>query len=293
MLREKLKNLKRTFRYYLLKTLVETITRYPATAVPKIRRLLLKVFPFFFSRELQRAELLLPIEFADRKAQILREMTVNQAQTLLEVFFYEKLIACNPNFIKVIGQEYLEDAARKGKGMIILSAHFGNWEVMGYELRRMGFPLHVQARPQAVNQMTEFMNGFRERRGVKVIMENSISESLKLLSQGKTLGMLADLNAREWGYQVEFFGRNASFYSSPVILSVRSGAPLIPSFTERQPDGSLVLRFESPITWEKGESMRQRIQKYARRYEEAFRKRPDHWCWFHERYAFASLGRTS
>ncbi len=292
MLRDQLKTLKRTVRYHLLSTLVKMMTRLPATAVPKLRRLLMKVFPLVFAHQLRRAEELLPTEFAESKDEILRRMIENQAQTILEVFFYEKLVAHNPGFIKVVGRKHLEEATRKGKGIIILSAHFGNWEVMGYELRKMGLPLHVLARPQAVNQMTEFMNSFRERRGVKVIMEKSITESLKLLHQGKTVGMLSDLNAREWGYQVEFFGRNASFYSSPVILSVRSGAPLIPSFTERQRDGSLLLRFEAPITWEKGESMRQRVQKYVRRYEEAFRRRPDHWCWFHERYEHAAIGRT-
>ncbi len=293
MLRDKLKNLKRTFRYYLLRALVNAMTRLPATAVPKLKRLFLKVFPLLFAKELQRADELLPAEFSRQKQKILRLMTENQIQTILEVFFYEKLVEHNPDFIKVSGKEHLDEAAKRGKGMIILSAHFGNWEIMGYELRKMGLPLHVLARPQAVNQMTEFMNSFRERRGVKVIMEKSISESLKLLAQGKTVGMLSDLNAREWGYQVNFFGRNASFYSSPVILSVRSGAPLIPSFTERQADGSLLLRFEEPILWEKGESMRQRVQKYVSRYEQAFRRRPDHWCWFHPRYEFASLGRNS
>jgi len=292
MLRDQLKTLKRTVRYHLLSTLVKMMTRLPATAVPKLRRLLMKVFPLVFAQQLRRADELLPAEFAGCKDEILRRMIENQAQTILEVFFYEKLVDHNPDFIKVVGREHLEEATRKGKGIIILSAHFGNWEVMGYELRKMGLPLHVLARPQAVNQMTEFMNSFRERRGVKVIMEKSITESLKLLHQGKTVGMLSDLNAREWGYQVEFFGRNASFYSSPVILSVRSGAPLIPSFTERQRNGSLLLRFEAPIVWEKGESMRQRVQKYVRRYEEAFRRRPDHWCWFHERYEHAALGRT-
>jgi KDO2-lipid IV(A) lauroyltransferase len=292
MWRDQLKNLKRTLRYYLLRSLIDAMTRLPASSVPKLKRLLLKVFPIFFARQLQRASELLPSEFARQKTQILKKLTENQIMTLLEVFFYEKLVEHHKKFIRVTGQEHLEAAARKGRGMIVLSAHFGNWEVMGYELRKMGLPLHVLARPQAVNQMTEFMNSFREKRGVKVIMEKSISESLKLLAQGKTVGLLSDLNAREWGYQVDFFGRNASFYSSPVILSVRSGAPLIPSFTERQADGSLLLRFEAPITWEKGESMRQRVQKYVRRYEEAFRRRPDHWCWFHERYEFAALGRT-
>ena len=211
MLRDQLKTMKLTARYHLLSTLVKIMTRLPATAVPKLRRLLMKVFPLVFARQLRRADELLPAEFAGRKDEILRRMVENQAQTILEVFFYEKLVEHNPDFIKVVGREHLEEATRKGKGIIILSAHFGNWEVMGYELRKMGLPLHVLARPQAVNQMTEFMNSFRERRGVKVIMEKSITESLKLLHQGKTVGMLSDLNAREWGYQVEFFGRNASF----------------------------------------------------------------------------------
>ncbi len=292
MWRDRLKKLKRTVRYHLLRSLIDAMMRLPASSVPKLKRLLLKVFPLFFARQLRRAAELLPAEFAADKPRILKKLTENQVLTLLEVFFYEKLTAHRKDFIKITGREHLKAAVEKGRGMIILSAHFGNWEVMGYELCKMGLPLHVLARPQAVNQMTEFMNSFREKRGVKVIMEKSISESLKLLAQGKTVGMLSDLNAREWGYQVEFFGRNASFYSSPVILSVRSGAPLIPSFTERQPDGSLLLRFEAPITWEKGETMRERVQKYVRRYEEAFRRRPDHWCWFHERYEFAALGRT-
>lgn len=286
------KQLKRTLRFYLIKALVANMTRLPATAVPKIRRLLLKIFPLFFARQINRATELLPEEFSDRRDEIIAGMAHNQVTSLLEVFFYEKLLAHDPEFITIIGQEHLEAAVAKSKGFIILSAHFGSWEIMGYTLSRMGYPLHVMARPQAVDQMTEFMNSFRESRNVKVIMHNAMPECLKLLSKGKIVGLLSDLNAREWGYQVNFFGRNASFYSAPVILSVRSGAPLIPSFTERQKNGRLILRFEQPIIWEKGETMRQRIQKYVNRYEDAFRRRPDQWCWFHERYEFASLGRT-
>ena len=279
-------------RFYLIKALVDLMTRLPATAVPRIRRLLLKIFPLFFARQIGRAEELLPEEFYHRRDEIIKGMAYNQITALLEVFFYEKLLAHDPEFISIVGLEHLEKAAEGKKGFIILSAHFGSWEIMGYTLSRIGYPLHVMARPQAVDQMTEFMNSFRESRNVKVIMHNAMPECLKLLSQGKIVGLLSDLNAREWGYQVSFFGRNASFYSAPVILSVRSGAPLIPSFTERQKNGRLVLRFEEPIKWEKGESMRQRIQKYVNRYENAFRRRPDQWCWFHERYEFAGLGRS-
>lgn len=291
MLKDKLKKLKRTLRFYLIKALVDNMTRLPATAVPKLKRLLLKIMPLVFAREIAKADELLPPEFESQKNEILRDMVINQVSMLLEVIFYEKLLEHDPEFITIIGKEHLEEAIRKNKGMIILSAHFGNWEIIGYVLAKMGLPLHVMARPQAVDQMTELMNSFREKRGVKVIMENTTTESLKLLAQGKTVGMLSDLNARERGYQTSFFGRPASFYSAPVVISMRSGAPLIPAFTERQKNGRLVLRFEAPIQWEKGEKMSQRVRKYVDRYESAFRRKPDHWCWFHDRYSYAMLGR--
>lgn len=293
MNRDQFKQLKRTLRFFAIKALVGRISRLPATAVPKLKRLLLKVFPLFFAREIERARELLPVEFAARRDEIISAMADNQVATILEILFYEKLLQHDPQFISVVGKEHLDQALAGNKGLIILSAHFGNWEVMSYTLARMGIPLNVMARPQAVDQMTEFMNSFREKRNVKVIMHNAMPECLKLLGQGKPVGLLSDLNAREWGYQVTFFGRNASFYSAPVILSVRSGAPLIPAFTERQKNGRLILRFEEPVQWIKGESMQERVQKYVKRYEAAFRRRPDQWCWFHERYEFASLGRTN
>lgn len=293
MNRDQFKQLKRTLRFYAIKVLIEQMTKLGATAVPKLKRLLLKVFPLFFGRQIERARELLPVEFAAQRDEIISAMAENQVATILEILFYEKLLQHDPRFVTVIGKEHLDNALSRNKGMIILSAHFGNWEVMSYTLARMGIPLNVMARPQAVDQMTEFMNSFREKRNVNVIMHNAMPECLKLLAQGKPVGLLSDLNAREWGYQVAFFGRNASFYSAPVILAVRSGAPLIPAFTERQKNGRLVLRFEEPVQWLKGESMQQRVQKYVKRYEEAFRRRPDQWCWFHERYEFAGLGRTN
>lgn len=293
MIREKFKQFKRTLRFYAIKSLIEQIAKLPATAVPRLTRLLFKASPLFFSKEIERARELLPPEFAEQRTKIIAGIAKNQIATLLEVIFYEKLLAQDPDFITVVGKEHIDAALANKKGMIVLSGHFGNWEIIGYTMAKMGIRLNVMARPQAVDQMTRLMNSFRERRQVRVIMSNALPECLKLLSNGRSVGLLSDLNAREWGYQVNFFGRNASFYSAPVILSVRSGAPLIPAFTERQTNGRLVLRFEKPLKWEKGESMRERVQKYVNRYEDAFRRNPDHWCWFHERYKYADLGRSA
>ncbi|EKD84439.1 MAG: hypothetical protein ACD_39C00049G0003 [uncultured bacterium] len=75
-------------------------------------------------------------------------------------------------------------------------------------------------------------------------------------------------------------------------MAMRSKAPMIPAFAERQKNGRLLLRFEKPVEFERGDSMCNNIQRYVDRYEAAYRRRPDLWCWFHERYEFASLGRT-
>lgn len=241
---------------------------------------------------MKRAKELLPAEFSQRADSIIRDMTRNQVATLLEVFFYDKIKRENPDFVKITGRENLEKAVKEHGTFIILSAHFGNWEIIGYELAAMGYPLHVVARPQAVNQMTEFVNSFREKRGSKVIMGNNIIESLKLIKKRKVVGLVSDLNAREWGYRVSFFGRCASFYHAPVILSERGKAPLIPAYAERQPDGTQHIRFEEPVTWPENADMCAKVQAYVNRYEDAFRRRPDHWCWFHERYQHAELGRS-
>ncbi|HAE41173.1 MAG TPA: hypothetical protein DCG57_21440 [Candidatus Riflebacteria bacterium] len=291
-MRDTLKKYRRTLRAYLIQGLVNLMTRLEAPAVPKLKRLLLKVFPLIFAREIQRAHELLPAEFADQSDSIIAGMAENQVMTLLEVFFYEKLLAADPDFVQIEGKENIDAALAQNRGLIILSGHFGNWEVMGYTLTKMGMPMHVLARAQAVDQMTTFMNSFRERRGSKVIMDNTIPEALKLLAQNKTVGLLSDLNARERGYQVRFFGRAASFYSAPVLMALRSRAPMLPAFAERQKNGRLLLRFEKPVEFVRGDSMCNNIQRYVDRYEAAYRRRPDLWCWFHERYEFASLGRT-
>lgn len=291
LLREQCKTFRRWLRYKLLVYLIGIIERQPIDSIPRLRRLFKKIFVLVFSAQLRRASELLPEEFATRKTEILRGMIDNQVMNLLEVFFYEKILAVRPNFIKIEGIDHLERAFLNGRGVIILTAHFGNWELLGYTLVKLGVPLYVIARPQALNQMTDLMNSFRSRRGVKVLMANNLSESLRLLGQGKAIAILADLDAKERGYQVPFFGRPASFYPTPVILSVRTKAPLLPIFLERQPDDSHFLRIEPPIEWQPKETMAVRIRKYVERYEAAIRRRPDLWVWFHERYAMAHLAR--
>jgi KDO2-lipid IV(A) lauroyltransferase len=289
--RDQLKQIRRTLRFFAIKALIDLITLLNVKKLPKLQRLFEKIFPIFFSAQIKRARQLLPEEFINRQDQIIQGMIKNQVATILEVFFYDKLKKYKTGFVEIHGKENLLKAIKNSGNFIILSAHFGNWELIAYELADMGFTMNVVARPSAINQMTKLINSYREKRGCNVIMGNNLIESLKLLKRKKIVGLLSDLNAREWGYQVNFFGRNASFYNAPVILCERGKAPLIPAFAERQKDGHQIIRFEKPVTWPKNASMQEKVSAYVERYENAFRRRPDLWCWFHERYEHAELGR--
>jgi len=291
MIKEKLKTLRRTLRYYLIRLLLGSMRRIPISKIPKLKLLLIKAVKTFGAEELNKAYELLPDEFSDRKDSIIHGMIENIALNVLEIIYYDKLIKINPDFCKFENWEIVENIKKQGKTPFLLVGHFCDWEVLGYELVKAGLDLTVIARPNNLQKMTDYINSLRQNHKLRVVMNNNIFEAIRLLHNNMPVAILSDLNAREWGYQVDFFGRNASFYSAPVIISIRSGMPLIPVFPERQPNGNIIFKVKKPIVWEKGETMRQRVQKYAKVYEEEYRKRPDLWFWFHDRYSFAEKGK--
>ena len=112
-LKDKFKKYKRIVRFYLIKAIIDAIIRQPVSVLPRIKRLLLKIFPAIFKKETARASELLPKEFERQKEHILAGMSENQISTLLEVFCYEKLLENDPKFIKIEGLENLQKAYEK------------------------------------------------------------------------------------------------------------------------------------------------------------------------------------
>ena len=290
-LRRRFKFARRKARFYLILAFTRFIAGFPVSAIPKFRKFFLKISPVVFKREIARACQLLPDEFRPRREQIIHGMIENVFMHFLEVIFYEKLLEDDPDYISIVGRDILDRAMERGEGAVVLTAHFGAWELIGYTIARMGYPISVIARPQALNDMTEFVNSFRQSRGVEVLMYDNLSVSLKKLKDGGVVGIVSDLDASSKGYAVPFLGRQASFYPTPVLLSMRGKALLIPTFIERQSDCRHIIRFEDPVAFPAEETMAQRVSRYVSRYEEAFRARPDHWVWFHDRYRRAHKGR--
>jgi KDO2-lipid IV(A) lauroyltransferase len=129
----------------------------------------------------------------------------------------------------------LEEA---GTGAIIVTGHFGNWEIAGANVATRGYPLDVVARRQRNRLVDRWMREMRERLGIRVIYTGGATRSvLASLQEGRSVALVADQDARSRGVFVPFFGRLASTHRGPALLALRSGAPLYIGFAVRRPDG--------------------------------------------------------
>ena len=125
------------------------------------------------------------------------------------------------------GLEELRAAVSAGTGAVMVTGHFGNWEIGGAALAARGIPLDVVARRQANPLVDRLLNSARERLGMRVIDRGSATkESLRSLRAGRVIALVADQDARAAGIFVPFMGRPASTFRGPAVLALRSGAPL-------------------------------------------------------------------
>ena len=180
----------------------------------------------------------------------------------------------------------------QGKGAILLTAHLGNWELMGAFLRLHGYPGTVVARRIYYEKFNKVLLDMRSKVTLKTIYQDAPArEYLKALRQNQILGILADQDVdRLDGIFVPFFGRPAHTPTSPVKLALASGAPLVPAFLVRVGERYRLL-VERPIYVEMGINKEETIREYTERWsqivEAKIRAFPEQWAWMHPRWKTA------
>ncbi|MDD5422442.1 MAG: lysophospholipid acyltransferase family protein [Candidatus Omnitrophica bacterium] len=192
-------------------------------------------------------------------------------------------------FVRIRGIEIVDGAFRKGKGAIILTAHFGNWELVGATFRVKGYPGVVIVKRIYFSKYDAFLNRLRKVHDVNVIYRDQSPKSmLRILRNNQILGILADQDVDSvGGVFVNFFGRNAYTPIGPAALAKASGADLIPVFMIR--DGTrYTMQIEKPIeltdTGDKEKDMVTNTQKWTDVLETYIRKYPYQWVWMHRRW---------
>ena len=187
------------------------------------------------------------------------------------------------------GLSKIRQILAEGRGMILLTAHLGNWELMGALIRLHGIPGTVVGRQLYYEKFNQAIINLRGKIALRTIYQDDpVRESLKVLKQNEILGILADQDIdRLDGVFVPFFGRPAHTLTAPVKLALASGAPLVPVFLIREGLGYRLL-VEDPIRVEMKGTREETIQEYtvqwSRVIEEKIRAYPEQWAWMHRRW---------
>ena len=192
-------------------------------------------------------------------------------------------------FVRFRNRERLDKAYEKGKGIIVLTAHFGSWELMAAALRENNCPGVTIGRRIYFKKYDDFLNRLRKSRDVEVIYrDESPRKMLKTLKKNWIVGIVADQDVDSVdGVFVNFFGQAAYTPTGPVALAKASGAVLLPVFIIRE--GSRhTIAIDEPIelrdTGDKEADLIYNTQKWSDVVESYIRRYPDQWVWMHRRW---------
>lgn len=188
------------------------------------------------------------------------------------------------------GLENLRQAYSKGKGVLIFTGHFGNWELMGISQGYQSLPLNVVARPLDNPYLERMLSHIRSKSGNKIIYKkNAVKGILQALKKGEGVAILIDQNTRiEEGIFIDFFGKKASTTPLLASLALRSGASIIPAFALPREKGKYLFIYEDEINFHpsdnKENDILQLTQQCSKMIEDYVRKYPQYWFWMHRRW---------
>lgn len=221
---------------------------------------------------------------------LVRSLYKNIGRSLVEFLFDPKFKDSARLFktVKVEGEVNLERALAKGRGVLVIVPHFGNWELGGMVYPHL-FPCMAIAFPQANPFTDKLITKYRSMTGLRVICTgDTIKDILRTLKRNEGVGLLADQHADLDGVFVDLFGRPARSKKGPVVLALKTGAPLLMTFMIRQKDGTHTMviepEIEMTLTGELETEVRVNTQKWVKRLEDYIRLYPDQWLWVHNRW---------
>lgn len=188
---------------------------------------------------------------------------------------------------EVVGLEHLEAAEAEGKGCLILTGHFGNWERFGQWVVASGRDLTVVARDANQGKINERMLRLRQAAGLDVLSRGSaIRGIISRLRDERHVGILADQNDSE--IFVPFFGKPCGMVKGPATIHLRTGAPMVPGYAVWLSPGRYRIEFQPALVAEEGfEPIEGITRAVCASLEAQIRKHPEQWLWMHDRWKAA------
>ncbi|MBM4016102.1 MAG: lysophospholipid acyltransferase family protein, partial [Planctomycetes bacterium] len=187
------------------------------------------------------------------------------------------------------GRERLDAALARGRGVILLTGHFGNWELFGLTAALFGIPMVGVARPLKNRLLDTELLRLRSRFGQRLVSKESAALPFaRALKQGECVTLLNDQHAGSRGLRVPFFHADASTYTMAAALARRFDAPIVPWFARVDGRLHVTVCMEEPL-WSRPEldaeeDAYQLTRRFHHRLEAAIRADPGQYLWFHRRW---------
>jgi len=193
-------------------------------------------------------------------------------------------------FITLRGSTPLIEALLTDRPVIMLTSHFGNFELGGYVMGILGFPTNAVARELDNPHLDRFLSNFRGATGQRIIPKNGgYDQIVEVLSHGGTMALLADQYAGRKGCWVDFFGRPASAHKAIALLALNHDAIITTGYARRL-DRPLRYEFVTQAVAdprqfsESPDAVRELTQWYTSQFEKAIRTAPHQYWWVHRRW---------
>ncbi|MEK7449340.1 MAG: lysophospholipid acyltransferase family protein [Planctomycetota bacterium] len=223
--------------------------------------------------------------------EIMWRMYRNFGKCAIEFFRLPVLTTHNiDNYVKIEGLENLKEALSSGKGAFILTAHFGNWDMLASICVLKGFPVNLVTKYLKNEALNKFWLETRRKMNITPLYrEGTLKEIMRHLKNNELMGFVLDQSVRkDNGVFINFFGKPTCTMNSLAILSHRLETPVVPLFLIRLKNGYHRAVFEKQIIFKEKETVEAGVvyntQIYSDVMEKYIRQYPDHWIWMHRRW---------
>lgn len=202
---------------------------------------------------------------------------------LVDFFRYSRLtLADVRRIISIENESFLQECVKLRRGAVLVTAHFGNWELGGATIAAMGHRVHAMVLPQSRARVNQLFQSQREQRGFHVLLlgPGAVRQSVALLKQGELVAVVGDRDFTGHCRPVTFFGKPAHVPRGPAWLSKTANAPVLVGFLIRQVDDTFLLRIYPPIFPEEEPSEDTLRQRICAIMEKEISERPYQWFMF-------------
>lgn len=285
-------------KHYLEYIILTAISKLLSMLGLKVARKFATFFAFVFTRVLplrlntvrQNLEMAFPGNTNSWYEEKTLQCYTDISKTMIEVMILHTLTKeqiLNLSTISDKSLSVLKNAYARGKGVLLLSAHFGNWEIGVLTVSIiMNTGISVVVKEQSNKWLSDRMNSQRTRFGNRIIkLGNSLKEVYVSLKKGQIVAMIGDQRGSREGNRYMFFGRETAFYNGAGAFCIKSGSTAVFATSTRNADDNFTIEFTEintdALEGEYGDKVHSFTQNYISLVEQAIRKSPTQWFWMH------------